>query len=165
MRLPDNQRSIRFRVRKGAIVVLIALLLPGVARFGWTQGVLAAGLLGVSLALHEAGHILVALLTGTTICECGVSHKGPYIARKAASSGRYELMIASAGICVNILLALALWFGSAMMHWLAGINLFLAASNMLPLFGSDGQRIVRLLRKKYASSQSGLVALTEAVRY
>ena len=43
MRLPDNLRSIRFRVRKGAIVVLIALLLPGVARFGWTQGVLAAG--------------------------------------------------------------------------------------------------------------------------
>lgn len=109
-------------------------------------GTVAGLLLIFSLLLHEAGHISVAFLTGTRVNAAGICLKGPYIRRQVASTRGADLAIASAGLAVNLLIVLAFWDATGMLHWLAGLNAYFAASNLLPIGGSDGQRILRLLR-------------------
>lgn len=136
----------KFHISAGALVPAAAILAIGISRFGWLWGTLAGCLLVLSLLLHEAGHIAVALLTGTRVDAAGICLKGPYIRRQVASSKCADLAIASAGLAVNALIILAFWNTTGILHWLAALNAYFAVSNLIPAFGSDGQRILRLLR-------------------
>jgi|SRR5664280_1069464 len=142
----------KLHVSAGALVPAAAILAIGISRFGWLRGTLAGCLLVLSLLLHEAGHIAVAFLTGTRVDAAGICLKGPYIRRQVASSKRADLAIASAGLAVNALIILAFWNTTGILHWLAGLNAF-AVSNLIPAFGSDGQRILRLLRGQSPANQ------------
>src|SRR5664279_3928401 len=142
----------KFRVSAGALVPAAAILAIGISRFGWLQGTLAGCLLVLSLLLHEAGHIAVAFLTGTRVDAAGICLKGPYIRRQVASSKRADLAIASSGLAVNALIILAFWNTTGTVSYLAGLNAF-AVSNLIPAFGSDGQRILRLLRGQSPANQ------------
>jgi Zn-dependent protease len=135
----------KFQVTVGALVPAAAILAIGISRFGWLRGTLAGLLLMISLLLHEVGHISVAFLTGTRVEAAGICLKGPYIRRQVACTRGADLSIASAGLVVNVLIIIAFWNTTGILHWLAGLNAYLAASNLLPIGGSDGQRILRLL--------------------
>jgi Zn-dependent protease len=130
--------------------------LPGVAIFG----VLAAWMpLGILAALlHECGHILTALYLSVPVLEIGICGRGPFIRRRPASFRDHELAIASAGVVVNLLLALC--FAGTQF---ATVNWILAVSNLIPCFGSDGQRILRLLSRKDTGLAVSLLPLTAPV--
>lgn len=136
----------KFHVTAGALVPAAAILAIGISRFGWLWGTLAGLLLMLSLLLHEGGHIAVAFLTGTQVDAAGICLKGPYIRRQVASIKRADLAIASAGLAVNALIIVAFWNTTGILHWLAALNAYFAFSNLIPAFGSDGQRILGLLR-------------------
>ena len=135
----------KFHVSPGALVPAAAVLAIGISRFGWSRGTLAGLLLVLSLLLHEVGHVAVAFLTGTRVEAAGVCLKGPYIRRKVAATRCADIAIASAGLAVNTLIILAFWNAAGILHWLAALNAYFAVSNLVPAFGSDGQRILKLL--------------------
>ncbi len=143
----------KFHMSPGALVPAAAILAIGISRFGWSRGTLAGFLLLLSLLLHEAGHIGAAILTDTRIDAVGVCLKGPYIRRQAASSKLADLGIASAGLAVNVVIILAFWNATGVLHWLAALNAYFAVSNLIPFGGSDGQRILRLLRGQTPTPQ------------
>jgi Zn-dependent protease len=113
--------------------------LPGVAVIGFLAVTMPMALLAV--LLHESGHIFTALCLNVAIKELGVCGKGPFIRRSPSLVQNHELMIASAGIVVNLILAMMFPGGR-----FAVINWILVVSNLIPFFGSDGQRIVRILK-------------------
>lgn len=127
-----------------ALITLAALLIITVVRFGWADGLVAAGLFVLSLFAHEAGHILTARITHTEISAIGASWKGVYLRRKRAA-GITEFLISAAGPAVNIALAALLWNGTGIAVWAAELNAALAVINLLPFSGSDGHRILNLL--------------------
>jgi len=153
----------RFEVSPGAVVPATAILAIGMSRFGWFWGIAAGVLLILSLLLHEMGHILAALLTGTPVDAAGVGLKGPFIRRRVASSWQADLVIASAGLAVNLLIVMAFWKAAGILHWLAGLNAYFALSNLIPLWGSDGQRILGLLRDRSLSTHRPPEPLTVPV--
>jgi Zn-dependent protease len=65
-----------------------------------------------------------------------------------------DLGIASAGLAVNVLIILVFWNTIGILHWLAALNAYFAVSNLIPLGGSDGQRILRLLRGPSSTPKS-----------
>jgi Zn-dependent protease len=138
-------KKIRVEFRWGAILPMAALLLITIVRFGIRDGIAAAMLFFASLAVHEAGHAVAAALTDTEFSAVGFCFKGAYIRRKRAQGGT-EVLISSAGPLVNILIALALVGSHGILSWLAQMNVILALVNLLPLAGSDGQRILAEIR-------------------
>jgi stage IV sporulation protein FB len=106
---------------------------------------LALGALIVaSLLLHEAGHMLVALMLGVPVREFGLCLGGAYNRRGTAGRSRHELLIASAGPLVNLCLVASM-FLPVIGPQLAFCNLVLCVMNLLPLPASDGLRILRAL--------------------
>lgn len=136
----------KYKFTLGALVPVAAVLLIGLSRFHGSRGVLAASLVGVSLLLHEVAHIIAARLTHTPVFAAGFCLKGPYIRRQAALRSGDEFCIASAGVVTNFCILAAFWNASEMLHWVAGINLYFALCNLLPFGGSDGQRILDVVR-------------------
>jgi Zn-dependent protease len=112
-------------------------------------------LIVASLLLHEMGHMLVASMLGVPVREFGLCLGGAYNRRGTASRRRQELLIASAGPMVNLLL-----IGSLVLPLigpqLAYCNLVLCVVNLLPLPSSDGLRILRALSG--SGRQTGMVA-------
>lgn len=138
--------AIHLRVTAGALLPAVLLTLLGVARFGTFSGVVAAALVAVCLLLHELAHVSVALFTGTPVRAIGVSAKGPFIQRGSASSALREVCISAAGPLVNVAFAVLLWGKPGVAHWVAEMNAILAFTNVLPIRGSDGRRVLRTLR-------------------
>ncbi len=133
--------KIKFELVAGAIVPITALLVITVVRFGLADGLMATALFVGCLLAHEAAHMLAALVTGTRFSAMGFCLRGAYIRRERAR-GIVELVISGAGPAVNLLLAAFLWRSQGILGWLAQMNAGLALINLLPLRGSDGQRIV-----------------------
>jgi Zn-dependent protease len=134
-----------------AILPVAVVLLLGVAKFGWLWGLLATVLLANTLLLHEFAHLAAAVATRTPVLGVGFSIKGLYIRRKTARRRSAEIFIAAAGPLMNLLLAGLLWNGDRIMHWVAVVNAVLGISNLAPIGGTDGQRIVSVLRKGVAA--------------
>lgn len=96
----------------------------------------------IAMAFHEAGHLIAAPLLGIRIKTVGLKWKGLYTVREAGPPDK-NLLVSLAGPLTNLLL-LALWplsrkFGLA--------NLCFAFFNMLPIEGSDGDRIWQCWRQ------------------
>lgn len=94
--------------------------------------------------LHEAAHIAAALWLGINVKRVGVSWKGAYIVREAGPP-LANIMTTLAGPFVNLLLA-ATWPAN---HRFAVVNLIFGVSNLLPIWGSDGQRALAQITKGY----------------
>jgi Zn-dependent protease/CBS domain-containing protein len=123
----------------------------------WLQALVAAAMLFASIILHELGHSLVARHHGVGISSItlfvfgGVSQM-----KEEPRKAREEFQIAIVGPLISLVLAAVFWVvGSlwqrtagvtattAVVLYLAGINLLLAIFNMLPVFPLDGGRVLR----------------------
>ncbi len=150
---------VAFRIRRGGVVMAGAVLLVGL---GPMDGHLAAGLLLglltlVSLLMHECGHLLAARASGVKVREIGLCLRGSYIRRESARAPLDDAAIALSGPLVNALIAAALWTAPGVGHWLAIYNLVLAASNLVPLPGSDGWRAFTAWNLNSADARVALV--------
>ncbi|MFZ0743996.1 MAG: hypothetical protein WAM85_06300 [Terracidiphilus sp.] len=109
----------------------------------WFFPVFQGLFLGVlAMALHEAAHLAMALAVGVRIKKIGFHWKGLYTLREAGSPAKNAL-ISLAGPLANLALLLT-W------HWSAtfGIaNLCFTFFNLLPLQGSDGDRVWQCWRQ------------------
>jgi Zn-dependent protease len=145
---------VRVRVDRGGAVIVAAVLLIGLGTLpehpaaGLQLGVLTA----LSLLLHECGHMLAAQFLGVKVHEIGLCLKGSYIRRDRAKEALDDAMISLCGPMLNALVAAAMWTTPGVGHWLAIYNLVLMASNLAPLPGSDGMRIVLALKRRAATT-------------
>ncbi|MES2221049.1 MAG: site-2 protease family protein [Acidobacteriota bacterium] len=135
---------IAFRMRRGGTVMAGAVLLVGLAPMDGhlVEGLLLGLLTLASLLLHELGHLLVAWASGVKVREIGLCLRGSYIQRERASTTIDECAIAFGGPLVNLLVAAALWGLPGVGHWLMIYNFILAISNLVPLPGTDGRRLL-----------------------
>jgi len=120
-------------------------------------------LLGIiAMAFHEAGHLLAAPLVGIKIKTIGLCWKGLYTVREAGPPWK-NLLVSLAGPAVNVAL-LACWHWS---HNFGLANLCFSFFNLLPLEGSDGDRIwqcVRQIRRERLAANSGTVSTRPRAR-
>jgi Zn-dependent protease len=118
------------------------------------QGLLVGVL---AMLLHESGHLVAALALGVHIKTVGLRWKGLYTIREAGTTAE-NLLISLAGPCTNLLL---------MLSWPLSKNFFLAnlcyaGFNLLPIEGSDGERVMRLwLQMKAEKRGRDTVPVTE----
>lgn len=123
----------------------------------WLLGLAAAVGLFLGVLLHEFGHSLVALRYGYEIDSITLWLLGG-LARFAEmpENWRHEFWIAIAGPVVSIAVGLGCYLGVLLLPadldaitfvfaYLAVLNVFLAAFNMLPAFPMDGGRVLRAL--------------------
>ena len=140
-----NFKNISLEWENSACLPLGAVLIITAARFGFLRSLSATLLLLASLLLHEFGHIMFAIFSGVKVKALGLSRRGAYIRRECAQ-GASEILVAAAGPAMNLLLVVLFWNSTGTLGWLAQMNLALFVMNMTPLFGSDGQRILRTIR-------------------
>lgn len=110
----------------------------------------------ISTAVHELGHMFCALLLG---CGVGLPRSvigGFRIKLRHSVSYREELAVLAAGPGANLALcAIIMLAGGWRCEYtrtLAVISLSTALSNLLPLDGFDGYRIIRLLLEMYSTN-------------
>lgn len=96
------------------------------------------------MVFHEIGHVTAAISLGIKVKRVGVSWKGMYIMREAGPPVANMITILS-GPFMNLVLATA-WPVS---HEFALLNIAFAASNLMPIPGSDGQRALALVESSF----------------
>jgi Zn-dependent protease len=118
---------------------------------GGIAGVLWIGLVFGSVLLHELGHALVARRVGVHVSGIELSFLGGAAKMvQMPRSANHEVAIAAAGPAVSLVLGGAGLGLGALLHMpllgaLGGINLVLAAFNLIPALPMDGGRILRAL--------------------
>lgn len=85
----------------------------------------------------------MAQALGVRVVAIGLCFKGSYLRRSESAHAWSELLIAGAGPVFSLFLYAWLREGAPVVRWVATLNLVLAISNLLPLPGSDGQRMLR----------------------
>ena len=157
--------DIRLQVHWTLLLLLAGLflwlLLKGGSLLLAVRGIVIVGLLFGCVVLHEFGHALAARYLGVRTLDVTLFPIGG-IARleHMPREPKHELIIASAGPAVNLVIALGLLimflFTSTPMHAslvldgrvlvsLVWMNLALFAFNLLPAFPMDGGRVLRAL--------------------
>ncbi len=138
--------GLRLEGTQGALVLAAGLAVLSAVNLGRVDGVIGAGLIIASLLLHELGHLAMAQALGVPVKAIGMCLKGAYLRRQRSPKARKELLIAASGPLANLLLYL--WFrdGNLVIRWAALMNLVLAASNLIPIPGTDGARICESLQ-------------------
>jgi Zn-dependent protease len=122
-----------------------------------------------SILAHELGHATVAKRQGVGVLGITLSLLGGYAQLdRQAPTPRAEFSIAAAGPAVNIVIGgilagvaywayIAEWASSLVLGaiiWLAGVNLVLAALNLVPAAPLDGGRVLTAaLWKKFADAE------------
>ncbi len=96
----------------------------------------------VAMAFHEAGHLVAAPLVGIKIKTIGLKWKGLYTVREAGPPAK-NLIVSLAGPLTNLAL-LALW---PLSHKFGLANLCFSFFNILPIEGSDGERVWKCWRQ------------------
>ncbi len=111
--------------------------------FLWLVPVFEGMSLGVlAMVLHEAGHLAAALCVGLRIRRVGIGWKGMYLVREPGPLWK-NILVSLAGPCTNLLLSL-IWLRH---DGLSLANLCFGLVNLLPIEGSDGDRILGYLQK------------------
>lgn len=130
---------------------------PGQARAVYAvAGVVAASLLLVSLVAHELAHALMARRAGMSVQDVTLWALGGMTRMERPSTARAAFTVAVSGPLVSLLLggmglgaAVAVaatlnWrIAVAVLGWLGGVNLLLAAFNLLPAAPLDGGRLLQ----------------------
>jgi Zn-dependent protease len=107
----------------------------------WFFPILQGIFLGLlAMALHEAAHVIAAMAVGIKVKNIGFSWKGIYTVREPGPPEK-NIFISLAGPLTN--LALILCWAWSPTFGLA--NLCFAASNLLPIQGSDGDRVLKCM--------------------
>jgi hypothetical protein len=104
----------------------------------------------VSMLLHEAAHVTVALALGIKVKKVGIGWRGLFTVREAGTPRR-NLIISLAGPVMN--LALVFWW-----HWNQDFglsNLCCGIVNLLPIAGSDGVRVRSCWRQLRGTDPQG----------
>lgn len=114
--------------------------------FPFFQGLLV-GIL--AMLFHELGHLIAAPLVGIKIKTVGFTWKGLYTVREHGTPEK-NLLVSLAGPLANLAL-LALW---PLWPKLGLANLCFAFFNMLPIEGSDGERVWKCWRQIKAARAS-----------
>jgi Zn-dependent protease len=96
----------------------------------------------VAMVFHEVGHLVTAPLVGIKIKTVGLKWKGLYTVREAGPPTK-NLIVSLAGPLTNLAL-LAFW---PLSHSFALANLCFSFFNILPLEGSDGERVWKCWRQ------------------
>jgi Zn-dependent protease len=109
----------------------------------------------IAAALHEGGHLVAAVLVGVKVKSIGFRWKGLYTVRESGPPMK-NLLISLAGPCTNLALV-GFW---PLSHLFGLANLCFAFVNILPIEGSDGERVMRCwsLMKKESSRLSQPIA-------
>lgn len=124
-----------------------------VARLEWFFPVFQGLLLGVlAMTLHEAAHIITALAVGVKIKKIGFRWKGLYVVREAGTPAKNAL-VSLAGPVANLALLLT-WHWS---HLFGMANLCFTFFNLLPLQGSDGERVLNCWQEMQKESPKSVV--------
>ena len=106
--------------------------------FPFFQGLL----LGViAMAFHEVGHLIAAPLVGIKVKTVGLRWKGLYTVREAGPPAK-NLIVSLAGPSVNLALLIC-W---PLSHQFGLANFCFLFFNLLPIEGSDGDRVWRCWR-------------------
>ncbi len=131
---------------QGAVLLAATLAVLSAIKLGGVDGLIGGGLIVASLLLHELGHLAMAQALGVRVKAIGMCLKGAYLRRQRSPMARTELLIAASGPLANLLLYL--WFrdGDMVLRWVALMNLVLAGSNLIPVPGTDGDRICESLQ-------------------
>jgi Zn-dependent protease len=117
----------------------------------WVIPVVDGMLFGLlAMVLHEIGHMCVAQALGLKVKHVGISWKGMYTVREAGPPEK-SLQVALGGPLTNLAL-MALW-PAAPVFGLA--NLFMGVCNLLPIKGSDGERVMRCMEEMHAARAHG----------
>ena len=146
-------QTIHLEVFPSALIPAALVLLITITRFGVRQGFAASALLLLSLLAHEAAHIVAAQMSGKRVAAVGFCWKGAYNRRERAE-GAAEFMISAAGPAMNLALAVVLMRQTGLAGWFAQVNLVLGVFNLLPIRGSDGQRMLVTLRERVSRQRS-----------
>lgn len=136
---------VRFRMQDTGWVLLALCVLVGIGLSGLRLGLAVGMAIAASLLLHEAGHMLAAILLRVPVREFGLCVWGAYNRRAQAGCRRDEVLICAAGPLTNLFLALPLLYVPAIGSNLALCNLSLCVVNLLPIPASDGLRILRTI--------------------
>ncbi len=137
-----------------SFILLLAAVLLGYGGFGFgIHGLVTVGLVFGSVLLHELGHALVARHYGVHVSGIELSFFGGAAKMvQMPRSANHEIAIAAAGPAVSLMLAgLGLGLGALApfsvpgkeLLEIGGINLVLAAFNLIPALPMDGGRILR----------------------
>lgn len=113
----------------------------------------------IAMTLHELGHLLAAPLVGIKVRTVGFGWKGLYTLREPGPPSK-NILVSLAGPLTNILL-LPFWHLSPK---LGLANLCFAFFNILPIEGSDGERIWKCWRQIKRERASRLGANTTPVQ-
>jgi hypothetical protein len=95
------------------------------------------------IAIHEAGHVLAALMVGCKIKQIGISRLGPYVRRTSAKTPLGNTFVALSGPGINLLTAALFLVFDLPYPW---IPLFIGLLNLVPLPNSDMSKGIEYLR-------------------
>jgi Zn-dependent protease len=138
-----------FPIRANLSFLLLLGVIPLMT--GSLAGVTIALVAFGSVVLHELGHALMARRLGVRVASIDLHFFGG--AARMADSSRSpgdEIKIAAAGPAVSFALAGLGYAAATVTGWsdlvmFAGVNLVIGLFNLLPVFPSDGGRILRAL--------------------
>lgn len=153
--MPRPDHFIRFRAP------LVTLLAAAFLLTWDSTGTLRLGLLAA--LLHECGHILCYRRLLGCWPQVEVSPLGLTIPLRELLPTRLELPLAAAGPLVNLLCSCAVcgWMAWQGASWaacrFAAVNLLLGGTNLLPLSGLDGGRILHCLLHRDIPLACGLL--------
>ncbi len=136
----------------GALLLFAILAALSAVRLGMWRGTLCALLILLSLLAHELAHLATARALGVRVRAIGFCFRGAYLRRLESWNPKCEFLIAAAGPAVSVLLYFALRQGGAVIHWVGILNLVLAISNLVPVRGTDGRRILSASSRMLFSS-------------
>lgn len=106
----------------------------------------------LAMTLHEAAHLVTARLLGIKVKKIGLRWKGLYTVREPGSP-RENVIVSLAGPLLNLALLLA-W------HWSPTFglaNLCFFGFNVLPIEGSDGERVWRCWHQMQRQARGSVV--------
>ena len=150
MHFYEKVRAVRGKI--GSFFLLAApYFFTALIIFSFEDGKMAALTL-LCAALHEIGHAVALRAVGKGFSFKGVL-SGFRIKPKKALSYSEEILVSAAGPAVNLILFTAFLIpGDKSTGAFALLNLFTALSNLIPIKGYDGYRILRVLFLKYERS-------------
>jgi Zn-dependent protease len=156
--------KIPFRMHDTGWLALAFCVLLGVMLYGAWLGLIVGAAFAASLLLHEAGHMLAAIMLRVPVREFGLCLSGAYNRRAFAGCRRDEVLISAAGPLMNLLLVLPLLYVPVIGTDLALCNLLLCVGNLVPLPSSDGLRILRTIWAARPIAQSRPEAVSTSSR-